>query len=339
MRVTLKDVAKQSGLGLGTVSRAMADKFGVAPATRARVLAAARELGYRPNAAARALAGQRLHLHQKDQILVAFLRHESGVSDAYFEQACANRGMRGLCVAPKKFAGPKAAARELYAWGVDALIVSPYKLAWTEADMKDFDWSLFSIVGMARDFRFGGFEIVRHHAFAYMHESLVKLRDAGFRRIQVILHRSISLYDDDERLGAALAFQSRNKSGGVRLRISSIDGDLDHESMSTAMDLLSSDWADVILFDHFAFIGRLRQRGGGDLLDRRPYAAVIAVDDSSDPYGTVSGCLLCDAQRFSRAVSACQNLIQTGRRGRFEHPAEHLIDPAWEVRQSLRRPA
>jgi LacI family transcriptional regulator len=45
-RPTLRDVAKLAGVSLGTASQSLNNKPGVAPETRARVLNAARELGY-----------------------------------------------------------------------------------------------------------------------------------------------------------------------------------------------------------------------------------------------------------------------------------------------------
>lgn len=56
---TLKDVARESGLGLGTVSRALSGHPNVRPETRRRVQAAARELGYQSNGLARALRRNR----------------------------------------------------------------------------------------------------------------------------------------------------------------------------------------------------------------------------------------------------------------------------------------
>jgi LacI family transcriptional regulator len=52
---TLKDVARESGLGLGTVSRALSGHPRVRPETRKQVEAAARKLGYQSNGLARAL--------------------------------------------------------------------------------------------------------------------------------------------------------------------------------------------------------------------------------------------------------------------------------------------
>ncbi|HVN12099.1 MAG TPA: LacI family DNA-binding transcriptional regulator [Kineosporiaceae bacterium] len=55
-RPTLADVARLAGVSLKTASRAMNGEYGVAEGTADRVLAAARELGFRPNRLARSLA-------------------------------------------------------------------------------------------------------------------------------------------------------------------------------------------------------------------------------------------------------------------------------------------
>lgn len=54
---TVHDVAKKAGVGLMTVSRVLNNQPVVRPSTQKRVLAAIRELGYRPNEAARMLKG------------------------------------------------------------------------------------------------------------------------------------------------------------------------------------------------------------------------------------------------------------------------------------------
>lgn len=55
MTVTIRDVAKTSGVHVSTVSRTFSAPHLVSPQTRNRVLAVAERLGYRPNRAARSL--------------------------------------------------------------------------------------------------------------------------------------------------------------------------------------------------------------------------------------------------------------------------------------------
>jgi len=58
-RITIRDVADRAGVSRQTVSRAINDKPGIDPQTRERVLAVARELGYRPSTLARGLKTNR----------------------------------------------------------------------------------------------------------------------------------------------------------------------------------------------------------------------------------------------------------------------------------------
>ena len=55
MAVTIKDVARESGVNISTVSRALNDEYGVHPETREHVVAVANRLKYRPNRVARGL--------------------------------------------------------------------------------------------------------------------------------------------------------------------------------------------------------------------------------------------------------------------------------------------
>ncbi len=58
-KVLLEDLAGALGLSMGTVDRALHNRPGVNPMTRAKVVQMARTMGYRPNLAARALASKR----------------------------------------------------------------------------------------------------------------------------------------------------------------------------------------------------------------------------------------------------------------------------------------
>lgn len=59
MSVTLKDLAKASGVSIGTVSRALNDKNEVSAKTSEKIRQLAHELGYIPNRAGRALSAQK----------------------------------------------------------------------------------------------------------------------------------------------------------------------------------------------------------------------------------------------------------------------------------------
>src|SRR5690625_1433792 len=62
MTVTIKDVAKAAGVSISTVSYALSGKRPIGEKTRRSIEAAIAELGYAPNAGARALAGRRTYI-------------------------------------------------------------------------------------------------------------------------------------------------------------------------------------------------------------------------------------------------------------------------------------
>jgi len=59
MPVTIEDLSRELGISRSTISKALNDRPYVSPDTKARVLRAARDLGYQPSAAARNLRRQR----------------------------------------------------------------------------------------------------------------------------------------------------------------------------------------------------------------------------------------------------------------------------------------
>src|SRR6266700_426253 len=61
MPVTIKDVARESGVNTSTVSRALNNSYGVNPQTREHVAAIAARLNYHPNRVARGLVTGRSH--------------------------------------------------------------------------------------------------------------------------------------------------------------------------------------------------------------------------------------------------------------------------------------
>ena len=74
MPATIQDVAKASGVSVGTVSRALNNYPDVSAKTRAKVLEAVRELGYSPNLMAKNLSSK--HIQNISVILSGFLEEK-----------------------------------------------------------------------------------------------------------------------------------------------------------------------------------------------------------------------------------------------------------------------
>ena len=77
---SLKDLAKECGVSVATVSKALNDQPDIAAATRERIREAARRMGYLPNAAARARKTNRTY-----NLGVLFVdERQSGLTHEYF---------------------------------------------------------------------------------------------------------------------------------------------------------------------------------------------------------------------------------------------------------------
>lgn len=87
MPVTLQDIADRLGVSVATVSRALAGYSDVAAETRARVLEAADDMGYRPNISARRLQKQRT-----ETIGFVIPTHGPRFSDPFFSELLAGIG-------------------------------------------------------------------------------------------------------------------------------------------------------------------------------------------------------------------------------------------------------
>jgi LacI family transcriptional regulator len=87
MATTLKDIAQEVGLSITTVSRALAGYEDVAPETRRRIKAVARELGYYPN-----LTAQRLQKKRTDTLGFIMPTFGPRFSDPFFSEFLAGIG-------------------------------------------------------------------------------------------------------------------------------------------------------------------------------------------------------------------------------------------------------
>ena len=74
MAVTIRDIAREAGVTVGTVSRALNNYPDVSPTTRERIVETAQRLGYSPNQMARNLSSK--HNHNIALILSGFLEEQ-----------------------------------------------------------------------------------------------------------------------------------------------------------------------------------------------------------------------------------------------------------------------
>ena len=137
MPVNIRDVAKRCGLSISTVSKVFNGYPDISEATRRQVTEAARDIGYRPNALARALKTNRSYnigvlfvdenvsglTHpffaevlnafkaeaEKHGFDITFINHNLGTMDMTYLEHCRYRNVDGVCLACVDFYSPEVA--------------------------------------------------------------------------------------------------------------------------------------------------------------------------------------------------------------------------------------
>lgn len=122
MAVTLKDVAERAGVSRSAVSRTFTEGASVSAKTRAKVEAAAQELGYSPNALASSLTTGRTKLIG----LVSNNFHNPLFLEVFdlFTRGLQERGLRPLLVNLSHETDPANSVRMLRQYSVDGVIVA-----------------------------------------------------------------------------------------------------------------------------------------------------------------------------------------------------------------------
>ena len=149
MSVTIKDVARSCGLSISTVSKVFNGYPDISELTRRQVTEAAREIGYKPNALARALKTNRSYnlgvLMVDDSISglthpffaavlnafkleaehqgfdITFINHNIGTMEMTYLEHCRYRNVDGVCLACVNFYSAEIA--ELTAGGIPCVTI------------------------------------------------------------------------------------------------------------------------------------------------------------------------------------------------------------------------
>lgn len=190
---TLTDIAVKAGVHVTTVSLALRDHPSIPPATRARIRAVAKELGYRRDPLLDAL-----NFHRARQV-----KHGRTVSSAFVVHAGTTRLFGGNHYQPLVYAGAKAAAEAhghsleifvvgsghlaparlntiLTARGVTGVLLSTFEI---DIEQLDLDWEHFCAVKIECLHLKPHLDSVSNDQLQVARLAMQRLRALGYRRI------------------------------------------------------------------------------------------------------------------------------------------------------------
>lgn len=122
-RPTLKGIAHQAGVSIATASRALADNPAVALTTRERIQALAADLGYRPNAQARALQSSRSNTI--GIVVPSLINRYFAVMVTAIQDAASKAGLATIITNNEDTATMASSLEFLTSHGVDGIICVP----------------------------------------------------------------------------------------------------------------------------------------------------------------------------------------------------------------------
>lgn len=177
-RISTHQLAEICGVSQGTVDRALNNRRGISPATRERILAAAREYGYRPNPHARAMAGGKSMLIG---VVVFDLRNQ------YFcdlltavEECAAQRGYSIVVMMTDKQPEREVeCVQSLYHMEVDGMLLCPIR----QGEAYEQYLSSLQIPVITFGNRLDSFPHVGIDDAAAVHEVVSKAVDKGYERL------------------------------------------------------------------------------------------------------------------------------------------------------------
>lgn len=180
MVASLKQIARECGLAVSTVSRALNDQPNVKPATKEQVAATATRLGYRPNNAARALRNRTSQT--VGIVLPDMLNHFYAACTAVLQEHFETCGYGVLlAVTGNDPTREREALRRLSSMQVEGIVLVPTSRQWKYPD------AAVPVVEMNRSSNRAGVEVVQSEEYEGAQEVIEHLLTQGHRHIAIIV--------------------------------------------------------------------------------------------------------------------------------------------------------
>lgn len=341
--VTLRDIAEVADVSRMTVSLALRGDPRVASATREKVRAIAKEMGYKPNPKIATLMSEVAKTHHTESgEHLAFLtshRTEHGWKKwdhitRYFEGARERAAEYGYVLDPFWALDPKRPATQLaktlWSRGIKGGLVAPLGADAVFGNRRtfDFDWERFSLVELDETLDSPNLIRARHDHFSGMLLLAHALESLGYRRIGLTMSRETEMRTRHRWYAAYMLWR---KTRGLENDISilfydTLDG-------AAAKKWIRGSGIDVVVSVDSTLFDLLQEEGmsipgdvGFCLLDRP--------ETGNCPLSGIGQ----NARLIGQsAMDILVGLVRRGERGVPGHPSQWICDGQWIAGNSTRR--
>ncbi len=337
-RVTLRDIAAETGFHFTTVGLALRASSQLPKATIEKVRAAAERMGYRPSPLLSALSSIRNHPQKTLTGIIGFLCTYDfrlvAKTDvrAYrmFKAAAAFADARGFKLEPINIdlthPNPSHVVAMLEARGIHAIILPP--LMPRAGPFMDLSWDKFSVVGV-------GYSItnLRPHRVCFSHFQgmllhLRKLRERGYERIGLIMNREVNVRTGGNLLGALLSEQRGHERRSWIEPCLVAGAQADRKKI---IQWIRREKPDCILLDGAETFELIKAEGF-----RVPEDFGVALTSRDDETSPIAGIDEQDEHLGEAAVDFAISLLRTDERGLPQYPRTAMVEARWVYRPTVK---
>ncbi|MBC2602628.1 LacI family DNA-binding transcriptional regulator [Puniceicoccus vermicola] len=336
-RVSMRDIAREANVSVMTVSLALRNSPRVKQQTGERVRAVAKQMGFTPDPALRALISYRnLKSTQKFRGSIAYINNTpepnltqtSPLHSQIFSGATERGESLGYMIREfwmhEEGLKSQRASQILLSRGIQGLVLGPQTRAHSEIEM---DWQHFSVVQLGFSLEAPRFHLIFTDIFAVVARIFQELANYGYRRIGLVLQK-----DQDERVqnrysGAYLAMQ--NKLPKRLKRIPVFSESQAKEKIGLWYDKYKPDAiiGGPELFQHLQAVRELKTPediGYACPFYLKRVEGMAHADGRQDEVGR-------------KSMEILSSLIERNERGIPDSRIIHLLEPSWTPGSTLRR--
>lgn len=328
----MQDVARQAGVHVATVSRALRRRRGVSDEVRAKVLHVAAELGYQINPLVSALIRSRRNPRRNNyQATLGVLTppwpyQAQSYREDYrqlIEGAEQRAGGFGYRLEEFKLGARGMSAQRLSeilkARNIAGLILPPLYAA---QDTIEVDWKHWPVVAIGYSQRIPVPRVVHNHSRA-MHLALAKCRQHGCERVGLILPRRVSEKVEDRWVAAYLLDQFRQRRRAAALPPLLLDGNPGPEAFTPWFKTHRPDA--IIGLQHLTPVHRWLQAAR----IRVPETVALVTLDYREPGPRFPGIDQNYTQLGGLAVEQLVNLVERNDRAMMQRATVLAVDGVW----------
>lgn len=337
-RISMRDLAKEAGVSVMTVSLALRKSPKISQSVRERIEALATERGYWPDPALRALADYRLNKRNRAYHGTIIYINNTDQDNVTKSVRLHNRFFMGAQEQAEKLGykveefwlkqrsmTPERASKILCSRGVDGLLVGPQAKPYTTLHM---DWEKFSAVAFGFSLASPRLHTVIANLFNSVWFCMREMCSLGYRRIGMVLEHHQDDRTEHRYIGAYKAAQESLPSVFPRLPILRADA-LTEDSFNAWFD---ENKPDGLLSLNHTVIGFLNKRGLGvpeDIGYSSPFSItqydhISHVDGSKEEVGVA-------------AMAFLSSMIDRNEKGIPKSPRNLFVDPIWVPGKTLRK--